>query len=109
MRATTSCDVGPAGLSTTIRPSIDGARDPCDEHLAEFVDVSSNSAAGRVLVSAASELLRDDAHVDLALGTHADAVLVAVGLLEEDHRLQLFHGQRLVDHALGVVVGYARR
>src|SRR5262245_9848742 len=94
MRATTSCEVGPVGLSTTNRPSIDGAFDLLDEHLLQRVDRAVHRAPGRVLVTAAAELLRDRADVDLALRPHADAILVALDLLEEDHREDLLHRQR---------------
>src|SRR5690348_15457222 len=77
--ATTSCEVGPTGLSTTNRPSIYGDRvfDLLDEHLLKRVDAALHRAAGRVLVATAAEFLRDGADVDLALGSHADAVFLA--------------------------------
>src|SRR5205085_7820246 len=96
IRATTSCEVGPAGLSTISRPSIDRLLDLLDERLLQPVDRPADGAAGGVLVPAAAELLGDAADVDLALRAHADAVLVAFRLLEEDDRLDLLHGQRQV-------------
>src|SRR3982751_5718751 len=59
MRATTSWLVGPAGWSMTSRPSIDRAPNLVDEDVPELVDVAVHRAAGRVLVSAAAEFLRD--------------------------------------------------
>src|SRR5712691_12733085 len=107
-RATTSCDVGPAGLSMISRPSIDRLLEFLEEQLPQLVDRPGDGAAGRVLVPAAAELLRDGADVDLALRPHADAVLVALVLLEEHARLNLLHRQRQVDQPLGVLVGAAR-
>src|SRR5262245_38017802 len=109
MRATTSCDVGPAGLSMTNRPSIDGRFDLLDERLLQRVDRTVDRAAGSVLVAAAAELPGDRPDVDLALRAHAHAVLVALDLLEEDHGKDLLDGQRQVDQALGVLVGAAGR
>src|SRR5580765_2593800 len=106
-RATTSCEVGPDGLSTTNRPSIDGFFDLLDERLLQLVDRARYGAARRVLVAAAAERFRDRADVDVALRPHADAVLLAVVLLEEDHRLDLLDGQRQVDQPFGVFVGSA--
>src|SRR5262244_2330991 len=109
MRATTSCYVGPTGLSMMIRPSIDRTRDAVHQRSAQFDDIASHGAAGGVLVAATGPRLRGGADVDLAFRTQADAVLVAFRLLEEDHRLQLLDRQRLVDDAFGVVVRRARR
>ena len=53
---------------------------------------------------AAAELLGDRADVRIAFRSHADAVLLALDLLEEDDRLNFFHGQREVDEAFGVFV-----
>src|SRR5262249_52606875 len=61
-------------------------------------------APGRILVSAPAEFLGDDADVDVALGSHADAIAVALGLLEEDDGLNFPDGQRLIDEAFRVVV-----
>src|SRR5580765_4565353 len=88
-RATTSCELGPAGLSTMSRPSIDGFFNLFDEGLLQRDDLTGDRAAGRVLVPAAAKLLGDRSDVDVALRAHADAVLVAVGLLEEHDRLNL--------------------
>src|SRR2546428_9925061 len=88
-RATTSCDVGPAGLSTTSRPSIDGFLNLFDEGLLQRVDGARDGAAGRVLVAAAAEFLGDRSDVDVAFRAHADAVLVAFGLFEEHDGLDL--------------------
>src|SRR5689334_8489226 len=85
-RATTSCEVGPAGLSMTNRPSIDRCLDLVDEDLLQGVDRARDAAAGRVLVAAAAELLGDRADVDVALRAHADPVFLAFDLLEEDDR-----------------------
>src|SRR5579864_3256195 len=85
-RATTSCDVGPAGLSMTNRPSIDGGLDLLDKHLLQRVDRARHGATGRVLVTAAAEFLGDPPDVNVALGAHADPVFLAFDLLEEDHR-----------------------
>src|SRR5215475_7612374 len=103
MRATTSCDVGPTGLSMTIRPSIDRTLDMIHERLAEFADAASHRAAGRILVTAAAEGFRDGADVRVALRPQADAVFVAFGLFEEDYRLHFLDRQRLVDHSFGVL------
>ena len=75
--------------------------------LLQRVDRAGHGAAGGVLVAAAAELLGDRADVDVALRPHADAVLVALDLLEEDHRLDLLDGQRQVDQPFGVLVGAA--
>src|SRR5262245_36428959 len=117
-RDTTSCEVGPAGLSTMSRPSIvsgdvlaglggihgrDRLIDPLDEQLLQRVDRPAHRAAGGVLVAAAAELFRDRADVDCALGPHADAVLIALVLLEENHGLDLLDRERQVDQPLGVL------
>src|SRR4051794_29786157 len=122
IRDTTSCEVGPLGLSTTNRPSIklqDGriaerqegdtstlqscnpaglqfhdALDLFHEQLLQRVDAAGDRAARRILVSAAAEFFRNRADIDVAFGTHADAVLLAFDLLEEDDRVNLLHGQR---------------
>src|SRR3954468_3219059 len=109
MRATTSCEVGPDGLSTTSRPSIDGALEFLDERLLQLFDRAGDRAARGVLVSAAAVLLRDHADVDVPLGPQADAVLVPLLLLEEDDRFDLLDRQRQVDEPFGVLVRAARR
>src|SRR5207253_11450837 len=86
-RATTSCEVGPTGLLRTSSPSIDGARDLLDERPPELVDRAADRAAGRVLVTAAPELLRDGRDVDIALRPHADAIRISLITLEEDDRV----------------------
>src|SRR6476620_632044 len=88
-RATTSCEVGPDGLSTISRPSIDRVLNLRDEQLLQRVDRARHRAPRRVLVSAAAEGFGHAADVDVALGSHADAILLPFGLLEEDHRLDL--------------------
>ena len=99
---------GPAGLSTTSRPSIDRVLDLLDERSsAARRSATGDRAAGGVLVAAAAELLGDRADVDVALRPHADAVLVAFGLLEEHDRLDLLDRQRQVDQPFGVFVGAA--
>src|SRR5439155_12066425 len=55
MRATTSCEVGPAGLSTISRPSIDRLLDLFHELLLQRVDRARHGATGGVLVIAAAE------------------------------------------------------
>src|SRR5215467_2299765 len=95
MRATTSCDVGPTGLSMTISPSIDRTRDAVHERSAQLGEIAFHGAAGGVLVAAACGGLGDGADVDAALRAQADAVFVAFGLLEEDHRLKVLDGKRL--------------
>src|SRR5579871_144997 len=107
-RATTSCDVGPTGLSMTSRPSINGALDLLDEDLLQRVDTAARRASGGVLVPAAAELLRDRGDIDLALRPHADAIGFALNLLEEDDGLDLLDRQRQVDQPFGVLVGAAR-
>src|SRR4051812_36012539 len=108
IRATTSCEVGPAGLSTTNSPSIDRAFNLLDERLLQRVDPAGDRAAGGVLVAATAVLLGDRADVDLALRAHADAILVALNLLEEHDGEDFLDGQRQVDQPLGVFVGAAR-
>src|SRR6185503_6922429 len=68
---------------------VDGAQNLLDERLLQRVDRAGHGAAGRVLVAAAAELLRDRADIDVAFRAHADPVGVALRLLEEDHRLDL--------------------
>ena len=82
------------------RPSI-ALFDLLDERLLQRVD------RRRVTVQPAAFLwppppnsLAIDADVDVALRAHADAVLVAFDLLEEDDRLDLLDRQRQVDRAL---------
>src|SRR5919197_203736 len=101
IRATTSCEVGPAGLSTSSRPSIDDGCDFLDELLLQRIDTTGHGAAGGFFVPAAAELLRDRADVDIALRPHTDAILLAFDLLEEDDRLNLLDGQRQVDQPFG--------
>src|SRR3954462_12228661 len=105
IRATTSCDVGPAGLSTTSRPSIDGVLDLCDERLLQLLERPADRTTGRVLVPRAAVLLRDRVDVDVALGAQAGAVVVAFLLLGEDDRLNLLHRQRQIDQPFGVLIG----
>src|SRR5438034_6974616 len=107
IRATTSWEVGPAGLSTSSNPSIGRLLDPRDEFLLQLIDAAGDGAAGGVLVSAAAELLGDAADVDVALGSHADPILLALDLLEEHDRLNFLDRQRQVDEPLGVFVGAA--
>src|SRR6188508_3755448 len=83
-KATMSWDVGPDGLSTMSRPSINRLLDLLEERLLERVDRPRHRAAGGVLVSTPAELLCDRADVDFALRAHAHAVVVAFVLLEED-------------------------
>src|SRR5689334_14722033 len=109
IRATTSCEVGPLGLSMISRPSIDCAFYFLDEQFLQPVDAAAHRAAGGVLVAAAAELLGDRADVDVALRPHADAVFLALDLLEEDHRLDFLDRERQVDQPLGVFIGAARR
>src|SRR5262245_37518529 len=77
IRATMSCEVGPAGLSTTSNPSIDRLLDFFDEELLQRVDGARDGASGGVFMSAASKFLGDCRDVDLALRTHAHTVLIA--------------------------------
>src|SRR5207247_4622674 len=100
MRATTSCEVGPAGLSMTRRPSTDSGGDPdrlldlLDEQLLQHVDRARHRAPGGILVAAAPEALRDRADVDVALGSHAHAVLFGLDLFEDDDGLDLLDCER---------------
>src|SRR6266851_3536529 len=103
-RAATSCDVGPAGLSTTSNPSIDGLLDLLNEQLLQHGNGARGGASGGILVSAAVKFLRDRPDVDLARRPHADAILSAFDLLEEDHRLDFVDGQRQIDQAFSVIV-----
>src|SRR5438034_4103209 len=126
IRSTTSWDVGPEGLSMTRRPftkqncrisglrncrivglSFDRLFDLRDEQFLERVDRAPHGAPRRVLMAAAAELLRHGADVDVAFGSHADAVLLDLDLLGEVHRLDLFDGERQVDQPFGVLVGAA--
>src|SRR3954470_1294180 len=70
-QATMSWEVGPGGLSTMSRPSIDRFLDLLEEQLLEGIDGARDAAAGRVLVTAAAELLGHAADVDVALRSHA--------------------------------------
>src|SRR4029077_21274179 len=72
MIATTSCEVGPVGLSMTSRPSIDGPLDLFGERRLEGFDRTTHRAARGVFVTASAELLGDGADVDVAFGSHAD-------------------------------------
>src|SRR5207248_7093913 len=54
----TSWEVGPAGLSTTSRPSIDRPLDLGDEEFLQRVDGARHRAPGGILVSAATEFPR---------------------------------------------------
>ena len=58
-------------------------------------------------MSAAAELARDCAGVDVALRAHADPPVVVADFLEERHRLDVLHREREVDQAFEVVVGAA--
>src|SRR5215467_1793097 len=84
------------------------ALDLLDESLSQFVDRSGYGAACGVLVPAPAEFLGDDADVDVTLGSHADAIVVALGLLEEDNGLNFLDRQWLVDETFRVVVRAAR-
>ena len=79
-----------------------------DEEFLQGVDTAGHGAAGRILVPAAPEFLRDGGDVDVALGAQAHTVALAFVLLEEHHRLDFLHGKRQVDEPLGVFVGAAR-
>src|SRR5215218_2597996 len=102
-----SWEVGPAGLSTMSRPSIDCLLDLLEKYLLELVDWPVHRTASRVLVSPAAEFLCNRPDVDVALRPHAHAVIVALGLLEKDHRLDLLHRERKVDQPFGILVGAA--
>src|SRR6185503_6900239 len=95
-RATTSCEVGPTGLSRTRTPSINRPFHFLDEQLLQRIDATAHRASCRVLVAAAAVLLGHRADVDVALGPQADPVLFALDLLEEHDRLDLFDRERQV-------------
>src|SRR5687768_8937222 len=75
---TTSCDVGPRGLSTTRTPSVAviGASDVlegfADDEVAGFVEGDRHVRAGRAAVAAAAEGEGDLGDVDVAAGAEAD-------------------------------------
>src|SRR5665213_4625219 len=69
----------------------DRALDLFYKKLLQRVDAACRRAARGVLVAAAAEFLRDRADVDLALRPHADAVDLALDLLEEHDGLDLLH------------------
>src|SRR5207244_10712857 len=83
---------------------LDGPLDLLDEHFLQRVDAAPHRAACGVLVPAAVEFLRDRADVDLALRSHAHAVRLALGLLEEDDGLDLLHVERKLDEPFAVPV-----
>src|SRR5438128_12488851 len=65
-RATTSCEVGPAGVSMTSRPSIDRVLDFLGEQFLERVDGARERAAGGALVTAGMEPPSDGADAGVA-------------------------------------------
>src|SRR5262245_4065334 len=71
-RATTSCEVGPTGLLSTIRPSIDRVFDLLEEDRPQLFDRTGDRAARGVLVAAPPEFAGDGGHVYMALRAHAD-------------------------------------
>src|SRR3954453_12827826 len=89
---TTSCDVGPSGLSTTRTPStlpgcFDLPQDLFAEDGLELVKPAGRAASRCVLVAAAAKFLCDRVDVDVALRPHADAPVVGAVFLEEHHGL----------------------
>src|SRR5689334_4128007 len=74
-----------------------------DHARADVLELALGAAAGRVLVAAAAERLRDARDVDLVLRPQADAPRLVVELLEERNRFDLADRQRVVDDAVGVL------
>src|SRR5688572_11523094 len=97
-RATTSCDVGPDGLSTTSTPSMSGPRAEavvdCLHQLGDdsFADVHltpRHGESGGVFVAATPVLIRHAADIHVVLRAHADPQVPVRDMLEEHDRLDL--------------------
>src|SRR5690349_7983060 len=112
MRATTSCDVCAAGLSTTTSPSCKAttltpgraAPSECGEDaLHDDVGGVVAGEAGCEAVAAAAFVLSDAAHVDGAERAQADAPRAVVGLLQDARHLRLLCAAHEVDHPLDLL------
>src|ERR1043165_526750 len=116
MLSTTSCEVGPAGLSTRSAPS--NASNSCIglmrrikrplngvEHLPlPGVRLARNASAGSCLMAASAKLFGDFVHIHLlAFGSQANPRQLGFNFFENQGHHDRFNGANMVDQPLGIV------